>query len=134
MRRVLVLLLGIIIFCGAPTSFAGDCGDVDNSGEVNILDIVYLINYKYKTGPAPLCFPINSCADVDNSGDINILDIVYLINFKYKEGPEPNCPDYVPELTTSAVSAITQTTAESGGNITAGISEVLLGPRMSAKL
>lgn len=29
------------------------CGDTDGDRLINILDIVYLINYKYKSGPAP---------------------------------------------------------------------------------
>ncbi len=65
------------------------CGDVDNDGLVNILDIVYLINYKYKEGPAPYILRLG---DADGIDPINILDIVYLINYKYKEGPNPACP------------------------------------------
>ncbi len=68
------------------------CGDVDDDGLVNILDIVYLIAYKYKSGPAPVYMEaadVNS--DIIPDGMINILDIVYLINFKYKGGPDPVC-------------------------------------------
>lgn len=68
---------------------SGTCGDVNGDGGINILDIVYIINYKYKGGPAP--DPLTN-ADIDGGGSINILDIVYLINFKYKGGPAPNCP------------------------------------------
>ncbi|MCP4633190.1 MAG: hypothetical protein GY855_09720, partial [candidate division Zixibacteria bacterium] len=64
------------------------CGDTDGSDEIDILDIVYLINFKYKGGPAPDPLEIG---DTDGSGGIDILDIVYLINFKYKGGPEPIC-------------------------------------------
>ncbi|MCP4705789.1 MAG: hypothetical protein GY865_14415 [candidate division Zixibacteria bacterium] len=64
------------------------CGDTDDSGKIDILDIVFLINFKYKDGPAPE--PI-SIGDTDGSFEIDILDIVYLINFKYKDGPEPIC-------------------------------------------
>ncbi|MCP4703635.1 MAG: hypothetical protein GY865_03415 [candidate division Zixibacteria bacterium] len=75
------------------TGIAWLCGDFDYNEDINILDIVYLINYKYKGGPVP--DPIES-ADVNShvqpDGLINILDIVYLINFKYKAGPEPVCP------------------------------------------
>lgn len=74
------------------TGIARLCGDVDGDEIIGILDVVYLINYKYKDGPDPLCSPVNSCADVDNTGDIGILDVVYLINFKYKSGPDPMCP------------------------------------------
>lgn len=64
------------------------CGDANNDGAINILDIVYLINYKYKNGPAP--FPL-FLGDVngDPAGNVNILDIVYLITYKFKGGPAP---------------------------------------------
>jgi hypothetical protein len=65
------------------------CGDVNGDETVNLLDVLYLINYVYKGGPAPN--PLES-ADVNSSGTINIVDIVYLINFLYKGGPVPNCP------------------------------------------
>ncbi|MCP4705025.1 MAG: hypothetical protein GY865_10475 [candidate division Zixibacteria bacterium] len=78
----------------SPWSDAGfidiwECGDVDDNNDINILDIVAVINYKYKGGAAPI--PIES-GDVDNNGDVNILDIVVLINFKYKGGSAPVCP------------------------------------------
>ncbi len=67
------------------------CGDVfhDDKGAINILDIVYIINNKYKDGPA--IEPIE-CGDVNSDYIINILDVVYLINFVYKDGPAPECP------------------------------------------
>ena len=65
------------------------CGDTDFSRVINILDVVYLINHIYKSGPDPQ--PMES-ADVNNDTRINILDIVYLLNNIYKDGPEPVCP------------------------------------------
>ena len=64
-------------------------GDVDRDGIVNILDIVYLINCKYKEGPCPEPPIIGDVDDCVDPYTINILDIVYLINYKYKNGPEP---------------------------------------------
>ncbi|MFH2036765.1 MAG: dockerin type I domain-containing protein [Candidatus Zixiibacteriota bacterium] len=64
------------------------CGDVDNSGSINILDITYLIAFLYKGGPSP--DPLDK-ADVNNSGDINILDITFLITYLYKGGAGPFC-------------------------------------------
>ncbi len=61
-------------------------GDANNDGNVNILDVVSLINYKYKGGTAPT---VPALADPNNDCAIDILDIVYLINYKYKDGPEP---------------------------------------------
>ncbi len=64
------------------------CGDVDNNELYNILDITYLITYKFKSGPAP---EHPECADIDGEPGINVLDIVYLVNNKYKSGPDPIC-------------------------------------------
>ena len=68
---------------------SGTCGDVNSDGNMDILDIVFLINYKYKSGPAP--DPLNN-GNVNGVDPINILDVVYLINAIYKFGPAPNCP------------------------------------------
>jgi hypothetical protein len=65
------------------------CGDVNNSGVVNIQDITYLISYLYKGGPAPV--PYWKAGDVNNSGVVNIQDITYLISYLYKGGPAPHC-------------------------------------------
>lgn len=79
-RRVLVLI-GIVILIMTGASFAGDYGDLNNDGFVNILDIVYFVNYKYKAGPAPDSQEFT--ADVNNDGTINTFDIVHLINYIY---------------------------------------------------
>lgn len=61
-------------------------GDVNGNGIVNILDVVALISYLYKSGPAPNDL---NYADPDGSCVINILDITYLIASIYKGGPAP---------------------------------------------
>ncbi len=68
----------------------GDCETGEANGEtpINILDVVYIINYKYKDGPDPKPYAICS-GDPNCDCVVNILDVVYLINFKYKEGPDP---------------------------------------------
>lgn len=93
MRWALTALLGIIILLMPVASFAGECGDVNNSGAVNLLDISYLINYLYKGGPEPDCGTgfVGTCGDVNNSGAVNLLDVTYLSNYLYKGGPEPDC-------------------------------------------
>ncbi len=70
-----------------------DCGDVDFSGHVNILDVIFLLNYRYKCSIAPF---VLETADVDGGGTINILDAVYLIMALYKGGPDPICPGLQP--------------------------------------
>ncbi len=64
------------------------CGDADGNKEINLLDIIFMVNYKYKGGPAP---EYEQSCDVDNSGAFNVLDIAAMINFKFKGGPEPYC-------------------------------------------
>jgi hypothetical protein len=65
-------------------------GDVTFDGELrDIADVVYLLNYIYKFGPAP---PHPISADINNAIPdriIDIEDVLYLINYLYKFGPEP---------------------------------------------
>ncbi len=64
------------------------CGDVNDDEAVNVLDIAYLIDYKFKGGAAPVAM---GSADVNHDGSVNILDITYMIAYKYQNGPEPDC-------------------------------------------
>jgi hypothetical protein len=75
--------------CTVAVIINGLCGDLNKDMTINILDIVYLINYIYQGGPAP--DPVEA-ADVDSSGTINILDITRLIGYVYMGGPAPVCP------------------------------------------
>jgi len=63
------------------------CGDVDNSGGVDIDDVVYLINYIFSSGPPPT--PEVCIGDADGSGSVDIDDVVYLINYIFVSGPPP---------------------------------------------
>lgn len=63
-------------------------GDVDRNEVINLLDILYLIDFKFKDGPEP--YPLYA-ADANCDLTVNLLDILYLIDFKFKEGPAP-CP------------------------------------------
>jgi hypothetical protein len=62
------------------------CGDADLNQLVNVSDAVYLINYIFGGGPAPLA---EQTADVDCNGVVNISDAVYLISYIFGGGPEP---------------------------------------------
>jgi hypothetical protein len=84
---------------GEPVSHIGSWesayytpGDVNADGDVNLIDILYLIDYKYGTTPGPAPIPPSS-GDVNADCDINLLDILYLIDYKYANppGPEPLC-------------------------------------------
>jgi len=63
-------------------------GDVTFDGERRDLeDVIYLINYIYKGGPAPP-HPI-SAEITEPDSNIDIEDVLYLINYLYKFGPDP---------------------------------------------
>ncbi|MGB2981015.1 MAG: dockerin type I repeat-containing protein, partial [Candidatus Zixiibacteriota bacterium] len=68
-------------------------GDADCNGGVDVGDLVYLINYLYRSGQTP-CTQGNygSAADVNCDGVVQIGDVVYLVNFLYRGGPPPPCP------------------------------------------
>ncbi|UCD94332.1 MAG: dockerin type I repeat-containing protein [Candidatus Zixiibacteriota bacterium] len=65
-----------------------DAGDADESGDVNILDVGFIINYLYKNGLAPAC---NDKADANGNNIVNLLDVTYLIDYLYRNGPDPIC-------------------------------------------
>ncbi len=65
------------------------CGDVNDDQSVDVLDLIYFIDFKFKGGPPPTAM---NAADVDGNGTVDVLDIIYLIAFKFKDGPDLMCP------------------------------------------
>jgi hypothetical protein len=61
-------------------------GDANGNGEVGVSDVVYLINYLFKAGPAPV--PM-AAGDANKDGQVTVADCVYLINYLFKGGPPP---------------------------------------------
>jgi hypothetical protein len=62
------------------------CGDVNRDGGVDIGDVLYLINYLFLEGPAPIP---QAAGDATHDFLINIADAVYIINYLFLEGPPP---------------------------------------------
>ncbi|MEZ5357743.1 MAG: lamin tail domain-containing protein [Candidatus Zixiibacteriota bacterium] len=65
------------------------CGDANADQSINVGDAVYLINYIFKGGSAPV--PLES-GDANCDGSVNIGDAVYLISYIFRGGPAPCCP------------------------------------------
>ncbi len=65
------------------------CGDLDKDTNICLLDMIFLVNYLYKGGPAP--DPIES-ADVNSDGSIDFIDLIHLRDYIYMEGNPPSCP------------------------------------------
>lgn len=79
--------------CGeSPKSFPPVCakafstGDVNGDYAVNVSDVIYLINYLFKGGPAPVT---GICADPNCDTQTDVSDVIYLINYLFKGGPPP---------------------------------------------
>jgi hypothetical protein len=63
-------------------------GDANGDGTVNVADVVYLVSYLFKSGPAP--DPLSS-GDANCDGKVTVSDVVYIINYLFKGGPKPAC-------------------------------------------
>ncbi|MDH3892529.1 MAG: M1 family aminopeptidase [candidate division Zixibacteria bacterium] len=61
-------------------------GDMDLSGELDIADLIYFVDYNFSGGPPP---PLMNLADVDGSCAIDIADMVYLVDYMFAGGPAP---------------------------------------------
>jgi hypothetical protein len=64
------------------------CADATADGITDLADVVYLLNFLFRYGPAPL--PMQA-GDVNCDVSISVADVVYLLNYLYKGGPAP-CP------------------------------------------
>ncbi len=63
-------------------------GDVNSDGVIDVGDVIYVINYLYRNGPAP---NPSTIGDVNCDGVVEVGDVVYLINYLYRGGPSPGC-------------------------------------------
>lgn len=68
------------------------CGDLTADGLIDLGDLIYLVSYLYKSGPAPepVCRGDANCDEV-----VNVSDVVRLTNYLYRSGPSP-CFDCYP--------------------------------------
>jgi len=68
------------------------CGDCTGEGYLNVDDVVYLMGYLFRQGPAPdpLCR-----GDANCDGTPDAADMVYMINYFFRYGPAP-CFDCCP--------------------------------------
>ena len=66
------------------------CGDANADGVVQAGDIVFLLSYLFRNGPAPKC-PFER-GDANGDGTVQAGDVVYLISYLFRNGPLPDCP------------------------------------------
>lgn len=63
-------------------------GDANGDSLVTVSDVIYLINYLFKSGPPP---NPSVSADANCDGILNVSDVVYIINYIFKDGLAPAC-------------------------------------------
>lgn len=66
--------------------------DYDPADDVDISDVIYLVDFMFNGGEAPICFE-----EADTNGDfvteLNVADLVYLVDYIFLGGPAlPPCP------------------------------------------
>jgi DNA-binding beta-propeller fold protein YncE len=61
-------------------------GDADGSRDVTSADIIAMVAYVLKSGPAPAHLPL---ADVNRNCVVNASDIIFMVQFVFKNGPHP---------------------------------------------
>lgn len=90
--------LSLVTTNGSVACDAGGCcvmrGDVNHDGAelIDIADLLYLVDYMFTGGPAPVCFD-EADIDASTTEPLDISDLLYLIDFMFTGGPAPNaCP------------------------------------------
>lgn len=61
-------------------------GDVNDDGNINIGDAIYIVNWVFRGGPMP---PHEVAADINCDQAHNIGDAVYIVNYIFRSGPVP---------------------------------------------
>ncbi len=60
---------------------------------IDITDLVFMVNYMFKDGLTPECWPEANVDGLGAEDSIDINDLVYLVNFMFKDGSNPMpCP------------------------------------------
>jgi hypothetical protein len=87
--RKIVMVLGFfsLVFGLTPgITTAQMAGDANGDSVVNVVDVVYEINYLFIDGPPPVVY---ECGDPNVDCKIDAADVVYLINYLFIGGPDP---------------------------------------------
>lgn len=61
-------------------------GDANGDGAIDVADPIYVLNYLYKDGPAPV--PL-AAGDANADCAVDLADAIYLLNYLYKGGAPP---------------------------------------------
>jgi hypothetical protein len=64
-------------------------GDVNNSGYIDVIDAVYLLNYIFRKGPEPYT---QESGDLNSDGNLSISDVIFILKYIFQsKSPTPGC-------------------------------------------
>jgi hypothetical protein len=63
-------------------------GDANGDGIIDLADVIYLLNYLYKSGFVP---DPAEAGDTNCDGTVDLGDVVHLLNYLFKGGQAPGC-------------------------------------------
>lgn len=67
--------------------------DANQDGAIDVADPIFLLDYGFRTGPAPPCL---DAADANDSGDVDLADAIFLLDYLFGSGRHPWPPVVVP--------------------------------------
>jgi subtilisin family serine protease len=79
-------VIDIMATLNAVSPYIPISGDANSDGELNLLDVAFIIDFLYRDGVPPQTL---SSIDVNADGRFNLLDVSYIINYLYRDGPPP---------------------------------------------
>ncbi len=82
----IILFATLLVILVSPVQSQFLCGDVNETGDINVSDLVYMVNFVFKGGAEPLPYLSGDC---DLSGDVNVTDLVFMVSYIFRGGPEP---------------------------------------------
>lgn len=62
-------------------------GDCNSDGLVDLADVIFILNYLFKSGSEPDPF---WAGDANSDSAVDLADAVYLLNYLFREGPPPH--------------------------------------------
>jgi len=84
-----ILIASIFLFIGSTQAYSQSCGDVNNSGSIDIIDALLIAQSYVGMNPSPF---YSSVADVDNSGGIDIIDALLVAQYYVGITSSLSCP------------------------------------------
>ncbi len=81
-------LPGVLQSSGCCQNRGNADGVIGPGGPIDVADLVFLVNYVFKSGTAPDCLEEGDCS-VPLDGLILVNDLTYMVNYIFKSGPAP---------------------------------------------